>query len=88
MSKLENDTWILFYIKRSKHLKNDEAPIFMRITVNKERAEFGLKKSIAPKLWNESEQRVKGKSASADDINAAIEKTIKKIAETTTYLSM
>ncbi len=58
------------------------------VTVNKERAEFGLKKSIAPKLWNESEQRVKGKSASADDINAAIEKTIKKIAETTTYLSM
>ncbi len=88
MSKLENDTWILFYIKRSKLLKNGDAPIFVRITINKERAEFGLKKSIAPKYWNESKQRVKGKSTSADDINAAIEKNIKKIEAITTYLSM
>ncbi|MBS2101184.1 site-specific integrase [Carboxylicivirga linearis] len=88
MSKLENDTWILFYIKRSKLLKNGDAPIFVRITVNKVRAEFGLKKSVVPDLWNESKQRVKGKSTSAEDINAAIEKTIKKIEATTTYLSM
>lgn len=88
MSKLENDTWILFYIKRTKLLKNGNAPIFVRITVNKERAEFGLKKSIDPKLWNESKQRAIGKSSSAEDINGAIDKTIKKIEATTTYLSM
>ncbi len=88
MSKLENDTWILFYIKRTKLLKNGDAPIFVRITINKERTEFGLKKSVAPKLWDDSKQRVKGKSTSADDINSAIEKTIKKIEATTTYLSM
>ncbi len=88
MSKLENDTWILFYIKRTKLLKNGDAPIFVRITINKERTEFGLKKSVAPKLWDDSKQRAKGKSTSADEINAAIEKTIKKIEATTTYLSM
>jgi|SRR5690554_1241097 len=35
---------ILFFIKRTKPLRNGEAPIFVRITLNKERAEFAVKK--------------------------------------------
>ena len=43
MSGLEN-VKILFFIKRTKLLKNGEAPIFVRITINKERSEFAAKK--------------------------------------------
>jgi len=85
MSGLEN-TWILF--KRTKLLKNGDAPIFVRITINKERAEFGLKKSISPNHWDETKQRVKGKSISADDNNGTIEQLLKKIEAITAYMSM
>lgn len=87
MSGQEN-TWILFFIKRTKLLKNGEAPIFVRITVNKERAEFGLKKSVLPKLWDESNQRVKGKAQSALNINSSIEGILKKVEAINAYMSM
>lgn len=37
---------VLFYIKRQKLLKNGEAPICMRITVNKRCVEIMVKRSI------------------------------------------
>ena len=37
---------ILFYVKRTKLLKNGEAPVFMRITVDALREEIGIKRSI------------------------------------------
>ena len=40
---------INFFIKKTKLLKNGEAPIFVRIIINKERDEYALKKSILPK---------------------------------------
>ncbi len=35
---------ILFYVKRTKLLKNGEAPIFMRITVDSVREEIAIKR--------------------------------------------
>jgi len=87
MSGQEN-TWILFFIKRTKLLKNGEAPIFVRITVDKERAEFGLKKSVLPKNWDESNQRVKGKSQTAEETNSSIDTILKKIEAITSYMAM
>lgn len=43
---------ISFFIKKSKLLKNGEAPIFMRITVDGERSEASIKRSIHPGYWN------------------------------------
>jgi len=37
---------ILFFIKKTKLLKNGEAPICLRITVNGKRAEVQIKRSI------------------------------------------
>jgi len=64
---------INFFIKKTKLLKNGEAPIFVRIIINKERDEYGLKQSILPKHWNESKQFVKGNSDQAEKINQFIE---------------
>lgn len=41
---------VLFIIKKSKLLKNGEAPIRMRITVNKQIAEIAVKRSIPVNL--------------------------------------
>lgn len=35
---------VLSFIKKTKLLKNGEAPIFIRITIDNERSELGLKK--------------------------------------------
>lgn len=50
----------LFYIKRTKLLKNGEAPIFIRITVNQKREDIGLGRSIDPRLWSSEKKRSSG----------------------------
>jgi len=37
---------VLFLIKKKKTLKNEQAPIYVRITVNGQRAEFAAQRSI------------------------------------------
>ncbi len=46
MAMQRNYFTILFFIKKSKLLKNGEAPICMRITVNGQRAEIQIKRSV------------------------------------------
>ena len=44
MAMQNNSFSVLFFIKKSKLLKNGEAPICMRITVNSKRAEVQVKR--------------------------------------------
>ncbi len=41
---------IIFFIKRTELLKNGEAPIFMRITIESIRSEASINKSINSEL--------------------------------------
>ena len=43
---------LLFFIKRTKLLKNGEAPVYMRITVKGERADFALNRSVNTQIWS------------------------------------
>lgn len=45
---------VLFFIKKAKLLKNGEASVCMRITVNGVRVENNIRKSIEPALWNQA----------------------------------
>ena len=45
----------------------------MRITVDGQRVENNIRKSILPSLWDQSKERAKGTSASAVDLNRFIE---------------
>ena len=60
---------ILFFIKKSKLLKNDTAPIYMRVTINGKRSEISVKRSILPKLWDTIRNKAKGKSREAQALN-------------------
>jgi integrase len=60
---------ILFYVKRTKLLKNGEAPIFMRITVDALRAEMSIQRSINLSEWDEKKCRAKPTNAKNRDLN-------------------
>ena len=64
---------VLFFIKKTKLLKNGEASVCMRITVNGARAETNIRKSVEPALWNQAKECVKGKSRKACDLNTYLE---------------
>lgn len=60
---------IHYYIKRTKLLKNGDAPVYMRLTLNGENAEISLKRSIKPSLWDTARNKAKGTSPEATEIN-------------------
>jgi site-specific recombinase XerD len=60
----------LFYIKRTKLLKNGEAPIYLTIKVDKVRAELAIMKSINPDLWSVEKNGATGTTKEANDINS------------------
>ena len=86
MRGLENIK-ILFFIKRTKLLKNGEAPIFVRITINKERTEFAAKKSVKPNHWSDIQQKAKKNAPNAESINTALEHYKKRVASILNFLS-
>ncbi|WP_259328066.1 Arm DNA-binding domain-containing protein, partial [Bacteroides caccae] len=43
---------ILFFVLKTKLLKNGEAPILMRITINGQYEETRIQRSVPLKLWN------------------------------------
>ena len=47
---------VVFLIKKTKLLKNGEASVCMRITVNGARAETNIRKSVEPSLWNQAKE--------------------------------
>lgn len=64
---------VLFFIKKAKLLKNGEASVCMRITVNGERVENNIRMSIEPVQWNQAKECAKGKSRKACELNLYIE---------------
>ena len=50
---------VLFFIKRSKLLKNGEAPVRVRVTYDRLYVELQLKRSVKVPLW--SQEKEKGK---------------------------
>ena len=64
---------MLFFLKKTKLLKNGEASVCMRITVDGTRVENNIRKSIDPSLWSQAKESARGKSRKSCDLNAYIE---------------
>ena len=79
---------VLFYIKKQKLLKNGEAPICMRITVNKQKAEIMIKRSIPAELWNQAKECSKGKDRASVELNYYIGTVRAKILQIHRELEM
>ena len=64
---------VLFFLKKTKLLKNGEASVCMRITVDEYASENNIRKSIDPSLWSQAKESARGKSRKSCDLNAYIE---------------
>lgn len=64
---------VLFFLKKTRLLKNGEASVCMRITVNGTRVENNIRKSIDPALWSQAKETARGKSRRVCDLNTYIE---------------
>ncbi len=70
---------ILFFIKKSKLLKNGEAPICLRITINGQRAEVQIKRSVEVSLWNSNKECAIGKERKHQELNHYLETVRTKV---------
>lgn len=66
---------LLCFIKRSKVNSSHKAPLFLRISVDSQRAEISLKRFVDPALWDSKRQQVKGRTEEAKVINEFIRVT-------------
>ncbi|MBD8387418.1 site-specific integrase [Dysgonomonas sp. BGC7] len=69
----KNSFAVLFFLKKTKLLKNGEASVCMRITVNNVRSETNIRKSINPALWNQAKECSRGKDRKSNDLNKFID---------------
>lgn len=60
---------VLFFIRKTRLLKNGEAAIQMRITVNGQYQELYTKRQVNPKYWNQKKGQTIGKSPELVEIN-------------------
>lgn len=73
MTMQRNYFSVLFYIKKAKLLKNGEAPICLRITVNGKRAEIQIKRSVEINKWNAQRECAIGKDRKHLELNHYLE---------------
>ena len=66
---------VLFFIKKAKLLKNGEAPVCMRITVNGCMVDISIKRSCPVNLWNQAKENSKGKDRMSVELNHNLEIT-------------
>lgn len=78
---MKYDLNILFVLRKAQTNKKGFAPVYLRISVNGERAELSINRKIAPKKWDARLQRAVGRSESARALNDyldSVENQVKK----------
>lgn len=74
MAREERETMsILFFIKKTKLLKNGEAPICLRLTLNKQITEIRIKRSILVNRWSPAKGCALGKDRVAKELNSYLD---------------
>jgi site-specific recombinase XerD len=64
---------ILFYVKRAKSNRNGLLPIYLRVTIDRQRIEFCTKRYAHPDKWSAEGNRMKGTSAESKSINSYLD---------------
>lgn len=63
---------ILFFLAKKRLLKNGEAPVYLRITINGVCDETRIKRSIPVNLWNQAKECSRGKDKNSLELNEYI----------------
>ncbi len=64
-----NTFTVLFFILKTKLLRNGEAPVYVRITVNGSRCDMGISRSINPDIWDSGKGKAKGNTRAVKEFN-------------------
>jgi len=72
---------LLFFLKKSRNNSSSEAAIYMRITIDQQRAEVSTKRVCDPKRWNSHTGRVTGTKEDARATNAYLDTLQSKVYE-------
>ncbi len=82
MTKVQRETMnVLFFIKKTKLLRNGEAPICVRITVNGQSVEIRIKRSVPVGKWCQAKGCSKGKDREARELNGLLDAVRLKILQ-------
>ncbi|MFD0798500.1 site-specific integrase [Maribacter chungangensis] len=66
---------VLFWVHSTRIDKNNSAPIYARITINKNRVSISLKQKIDLNLWDSLKQKARGSSETARRTNYYLDET-------------
>lgn len=77
-----------FYLKEVKKNRKGQAPIYLRITINGQRAEMSTDQKIKPELWDKVSERVVGRNEDARTINTALTTLLAKVDKYYTALDV
>lgn len=76
---MRNSFKVSFFIKKNQLLKNGDAAVSLRITVNGQREELRTKKSINPSIWNQAKECSRARDKVSRDLNEYIQNTRMKL---------
>lgn len=75
------NTFGIQFITRVNRIKDGKAPIYARITVDKERIEISLKRTIAPADWNTLKGQARGSRKEMAELNTYLEQIRSRFTE-------
>jgi site-specific recombinase XerD len=81
MNTVNNTFGVIFYLKKYKATADGKAPIYARITVNGNRIDISVKRSIDPNNWHEGKGMAKGSREEIVKLNNFLEKYRSGIVE-------
>ena len=76
-----NTFTVLFFILKTKLLRNDEAPVYVRITVNGSRCDLGISRSINPDIWDPGKGKAKGNTRAVKEFNEYLDEYRSRIIQ-------
>lgn len=79
MNKNRNTFSLLCYIKKTKLLRNGEAPVFIRLTVNKQKVDLSISGSVKAQLWSQTKEQSRGKEKADYELNHFIKSVKAKL---------
>lgn len=76
---MKNKILTHFYVREEKKDKKGEVPIYLRITINGQRASISTNRRVSPELWDKTIEKVAGRSEPARVINTSLNNLVSKV---------
>jgi site-specific recombinase XerD len=76
---MDNNLKIHFYLKSGKLNAKDQAPIYLRLTLNGQRTEISINQSVSLDNWNKHTERAKGNREEARILNNYLDSVYNKV---------